>query len=139
MKKTLLQICSVVGLVILAAVVSAQAQTQYRANVPFDFQVGQKNYRAGEYFVGLLGQDSQSKIIVIRDATGRNSYAIAPTISDSKPETAILVFNRYADRYFLAEINAPSFNAELSKSKSEAKLAGGDKPQKETVAMTKKK
>ncbi|HEX8737138.1 MAG TPA: hypothetical protein VF721_17535 [Pyrinomonadaceae bacterium] len=137
MKKTLLQICSVIVLVVLAAAVSAQAQ--YRANITFDFRIDRKIYKAGEYSVGPVSRISDTKNIVIRDANGRNSYMMLPTISAvARPETAILVFNRYGDSYFLAEINAPDFSVKLSKSKAEEKLAGGEKPQKETIELARK-
>ncbi len=136
MKKTLLQICSVVGLVILLTVVT-QAQTQYRANIPFDFSIGQKNFKAGEYSVGWLTPNADSKVIVIRDAKGRNSYAIMPAIASSKTETAALTFNRYADKYFLAKINTPAFKVELLK--GEEMLGQNSKASEETVALTKKK
>jgi len=44
MKTTALQISLLIGLVVLnlMVVVSANAQTQYRAHIPFDFTIGQK-------------------------------------------------------------------------------------------------
>lgn len=137
MKKAALQICTTVGLIILIAVVSAQAQTQYRVQIPFDFNIGQKSYRSGEYSVGLLSQAADQKVIVIRDAKGRNSYAVMPTRAESgaRVDAAKLIFNRYEDQYFLAEITAPAFNAELFKSKMEERIGKNQKVRREQVAL----
>jgi hypothetical protein len=139
MKKTSLYICSLVCLVILTAAVSASAQTQYRMHIPFDFNIGQLGFAAGDYSVSLLSQASDKKLILIRDAKGRSSYTVMPTGTDSnsKIDLTNLVFNRYENQYFLAIISTPNFKAELSKSKLEEKIAKSLKAKREMLAMKK--
>jgi hypothetical protein len=136
MKKTALQIC----LVILMAIVSAQAQIKYRAHIPFDFTIGQKSYEAGDYLIGSINPYTANNIIAIQDAKARNSNFIMTTNGKdySKVEMTKLIFNRYETQYFLAGISTPSFIVELSKSKAEKKLARNQKVQREIVALIKK-
>lgn len=110
MKKELLKgltMLVVMATIALATAVSANAQpaaNRIVANVPFEFSVGYKALPAGEYSVrtiasagnGLLIQSTDGKTSALRlsEATKR--------IKD-KPQ-ARLVFHRYGNRYFLAEV-----------------------------------
>ena len=111
MKRELLKgftmLALIVTVALATAVASANAQSTARkvvANVPFEFSVGYKALPAGEYSVqtiasagdGLLIQSADGKISALRlsDATSR--------IKDKSP--ARLVFHRYGERYFLAEV-----------------------------------
>ena len=142
MKKKTLQICSVIGLVILTLMtaVSAKAQTRYRAHIPFDFTIGQKSYKAGEYLIGSLNPYAASNTIAIRDAKGRNSHILMVTLGEdySKVGIATLVFDRYEMQYSLSVIRTPSFTAKLAKSKAVERLAGNPDVQQKMVALTRK-
>jgi hypothetical protein len=48
-----------------------------------------------------------------------------------------LLFNRFDNQYFLAEMITPRGGAEFQKSKTELRLAKAAKPVKQTVAMVK--
>ncbi|MCA1605973.1 MAG: hypothetical protein LC775_10985, partial [Acidobacteria bacterium] len=75
MTKTALKMFSAIGLLILSAGVSAKAQTQYRAHIPFDFTIGEKSFKAGDYTVR-----TDSSIIAIREAKGSASYMTMVTL-----------------------------------------------------------
>ena len=104
-KFTMLVLLATLTLATAAVSVNAQATAnKLVANVPFEFSVGYKAMPAGEYSVqtiasagnGLLIQSTDGKISALRlsDATER--------IKDkSHPR---LVFHRYGERYFLAEV-----------------------------------
>lgn len=140
MKKTTLQILSVIGLVVLMSAVSVKAQTQYRAHVPFDFTIGTKDYQAGDYVIDVISKDSSNKAVAIRDAKSRNARILMATLGEdySKVTTATLVFDRFDDQYSLSMIRTPSFGAKLNAHKVSEKLAGNQKPGQKTVALTTK-
>lgn len=75
MKKKALQICSLVGLLAVLAVVSAQAQTdgRYKAQIPFDFSIGGKTYQPGSYLISVrnLDRSPTTKIFSVTDAKNR--------------------------------------------------------------------
>ena|SRR5688500_12313804 len=141
MKKTALQICSTIGLavLILMAVVSAQAQTRYRVHIPFDFTIGQNSYEAGDYFIDPLSPHTANNTFGIRDTKGRSSQILIRTPGEdySRVEKPTLVFNRYDTQYFLAEVRTPSFIVKLSKSKAQERLARIAKAEPKIVALVK--
>ena len=118
----------VVTLALTLAVVSANGQSAANrvvANVPFEFSVGYKTLPAGDYSVrsiistgnGLLIQSNDGKISALR-----LSEVTRPI--KEKPK-ARLVFHRYGQRYFLAEVWNGVDNAgrQLTKSQEERALA----------------
>jgi|SRR5688572_9237375 len=140
MKKTALQICSVLGLVIFIAIASAEAQPQYRAHIPFDFAIGQKSYKAGDYVIRSLSPDSANKVVVIRDSKGCNGYLILRTGGEdpSRVTKGTLVFDQHGTQYFLAAIRTSSFIANLPKSKARGVLVQDQRVQEKVVALVKK-
>jgi hypothetical protein len=126
MKKRALQFCLLIGSVIMMSVVSAKAQTQYRAHIPFNFTVGQKSYDAGDYVVDTLSPNSGIQSIAIRDANGRNAYLMTATLGEdrSRIEMATLVFDQYEMQYSLSAIRTPTF---IVKFESERKTRAGPK------------
>ena len=112
MKKELLKgitmLALIITLALVTAVVSANAQSanssKVVANVPFEFSVGFKSMPAGEYSVqtiasagnGLLIQSTDGKISALRLSD------LTQPGKDKPP--ARLVFHRYGERYFLAEV-----------------------------------
>ena len=118
----------IVTLALTTAVVSANAQSNANkvvADVPFEFSVGYKALPAGTYSVqsivsaadGLLIQSTDGKTSALRlsEATRRIK---------EKPQ-ARLVFHRYGERYFLAEVWNGVDNAgrQLTKSQEERAIA----------------
>ncbi len=114
----------VLGLAFVSAVVSANGQTikQVRADIPFEFIVGDKSLPAGEYAVKPL---TDNGVIAIDN---RDSHASALRMTkeiagNRKSENARLVFHRYGNRYFLAEVWMGDRNgSQLTKSREERAL-----------------
>ncbi len=107
MKKQALTVLSMASLFVLLAVGSAYADpgSEVRADVPFDFIVGNKTYPAGSYavqytdpqgvFLIQIGEDESRRIVLWRRTVP------AKSIHDNLPK---LIFNRYGDQYFLTQI-----------------------------------
>ncbi len=122
------------------SVVSAKAQTQYRAHIPFAFIIDQKSYEAGDYSVDVLNTDSANKPLAIRDMKGRNSHLIMTTPGEdySRVQVAVLVFDRYETEYSLSAIRTPSFAVKLPKSKVRETLGLNQNVQQKVVALSRK-
>ena len=118
----------IVTIALATAVVSANAQSNANkvvADVPFEFSVGYKALPAGTYSVqsivsagdGLLIQSTDGKASALRlsEATRRIK---------EKPQ-ARLVFHRYGERYFLAEVwnGVDNTGRQLTKSQEERAIA----------------
>jgi hypothetical protein len=100
----------------------AQGAPRATADIPFAFELVNQKFAAGGYELVDLGhtdgiqlRDSGTKALVYvlarRDSVGTKDAA-----------TARLVFNKYGDRHFLAEVWYPNFTRTLMKSRSERAL-----------------
>ena len=102
-----------IGMLLLITIavlgISAKGQTlayKVRANIPFDFNVGGKKFAAGSYSIvrAALSNGDQVLQIASTDESSRvysATYSLQSTRERNKPT---LVFHRYGDEYFLAQI-----------------------------------
>jgi len=133
------------ALLIVASAAQGQSlANRARFNVPFDFTFGEKKLPAGQYTVGRAIQNSDDHVVSIADQNGRSkalqlSNAVFTRRENSR---AVLVFHRYGDQYFLAQVwqAQASVGREFGISKKERELnkqlaanSSGDK----AVAMMK--
>ena len=97
------------AVLILTSAASAQGQslsTRARFSIPFDFAFGERKLPAGQYSVGRAVLSSDDITLSIIDHAGRSkgvqlSNAVFKTQANSR---AVLVFHRYGDQYFLAQV-----------------------------------
>ncbi len=123
MKKHISTIFTSISFLFILAGVSASAQAQVTADIPFDFNVGSKTLPAGKYKVNK--QNTNSLSIVVRN-TEQTPTAMALSnnlVTTGKNEQSKLVFHRYGNQYFLAEviIRGNQNGYELPTSKAERK------------------
>ena len=107
-----------------AGTASAQNGLNLAADIPFEFTVGSTTLPAGTYAVEdrtVLG------MIVVRSTDGsRTGLAVGiPAQAKATAGQAKLVFNRYGDRHFLAQVWTSSGNwgCEIRKDRSQRELA----------------
>lgn len=145
MKKHSLKIFLMFGLFAILAASSAQAQTVAReqtVNIPFSFVVGDKTFAAGSYTVARVNPRTDPSPLVIKSEDGRAKKLVLTTsVRASKAQGAArLVFNRYGDQYFLAQVWTQSDIAglEIPRSRSEKTLLAdvGRERMPEQVAIT---
>lgn len=121
-----IQLAIVVLLGVLA--INAQAQTsspqKVLANIPFTFNVGKTSMPAGKYTITVLNPSSDRRVLQIRSVDGRSS-AIVLTTDKIRPasDDAKLVFDRYGDRYFFAQVQMAGDETTLAAVKSSAEKA----------------
>ena len=124
------------AIIVLASAftVSAQAQTASAriavANIPFSFNVGNKILPAGKYTVTVVNPASDRKILQIRSTNGRASAMIQTnSVTGKTSDDAKLVFQRYGDRYFFAQVQVAGESTSFAAVKSSLQRA-----QREAVA-----
>jgi hypothetical protein len=131
----------IVAMAFITAVVSANAQESRRlkADIPFEFMVGDQTLPAGAYSVApLLGQSDAG--IMMRNA---KSSAAAMRLTDSIrgcAHQAKLIFHKYGHRYYLAEVwDATETGRQVHMSRSETaivrELAKNNQSEPETVTV----
>ena len=101
---------------------AAKSVNGMRAQIPFDFHVGDRLVSAGDYTVKALTNDE----MVLRISGGRE--AVNTTTSSGRDKgngegRARLVFHKYGDQYFLTAVwGSDSTGRTLSESKRERNL-----------------
>ena len=143
------QVYTVITLIVLvgALTVAAHAQTSSRqelhASIPFAFQVGNVTLPAGVYAITQINPSAPGVVLRFRSSDS-NSIALVQLDSTSgKAQKQQLVFHRYGDRYFLAQVWTGSVNSGLEASPSKAERAlrkelASNRLATETVAMSRR-
>jgi hypothetical protein len=103
MKPKMLFAVLVIGMTL--AVGSAFGQTMARANIPFDFSIGNSPLPSGEYTVSPAFE-GHNTVLVIRSADWRQQVIVQASAAESAKTLREnkLVFRRYGDQYFLSKI-----------------------------------
>src|SRR5262245_32917921 len=96
------------------------------ANIPFDFVVGGKEFKAGKYSVSRVAPSNSPGTLIIRgeENGGSATFNVNNAIDKGDAGTR-LIFRRYGNQYFLAKVfdGYSGEGAELLKSKSEREAA----------------
>jgi hypothetical protein len=88
---------------------AVEAQTiRMQATVPFAWEVNGKHLNAGEY---EISQNPSTKVLQIVDKSRGTGSFVMPKPTDRKNSATRLVFHRYGNKYFLAEVVAPGVTA----------------------------
>jgi hypothetical protein len=128
MKKQILKSLTMIGLVALftlaAAATDARAQsrTQYTANIPFEFTVGNETLPAGRYIITNARTPDGTVLLHVRAKGQDGAMRLTNRVRASRPrQNNVLVFNRYGERSFLAEMwsAGETEGRQLRKSKEE--------------------
>lgn len=113
------------SLLAVVAAVSVHAQnSNFRVNIPFDFIVGSQTLPAGQYSVGV---PTITGVVSINCVDHKGASVMIGTM----PQSAVgaqneekLVFHRYTNTYFLAQVWAGgSYGRKLPTTKAEDELA----------------
>ena len=82
-----------------------QTGTTVKANVKFDFQIGERIYPAGEYRIESISRLSNDilQIRSVRDVNN-NQFIIANHSNAGQRQTPRLVFQKYGENYFLTKV-----------------------------------
>ena len=146
LREKLINAVLALSILTVVAVATASAQlpgTRTSAQIPFDFIVGEQTLPAGLYELRRIGNDPYLLCIQNVDDS-RNVMIFNTSLLDDRDSIRqnALVFHRYGDIYFLAEIRSPyeGIARELQPSKEERRMrremASNDKaPQSESVAL----
>jgi len=134
MRKLMILIASFAFVLAFSPLAQAQLDEQraWKANVPYTFQVENKQLPAGQYLVKWMGGR-----LHIQSVDGKNSATVLALPVEGKvtQEKSRLVFNNYGDTHFLAAIYfaGTEQSRELLKSKAEMQIAHSKTPSKDTV------
>ena len=119
-----------IAIIVVTAVfaLNAEAQTsgsqRMRANIPFAFSVGEKTLPAGVYTLSVVNPSSDRQALQIRSQNGRFSAIVQTSaVSAHQINATKLVFRRYGDHYFFAQIEVAGDATALVASRSRSERA----------------
>jgi hypothetical protein len=127
MKKQILVVSTILSLTVtlMFKSVSAQSTHYFRVIVPFEFEINDKRFPAGEYIVRRVSSD-RPQWLAITSASERSRQTVLThkIRSGALQSESKLVFRRYGDQYFLSQIWEAGDNdgRELRTSRGEADL-----------------
>jgi len=133
MKKLLVKAGLMVGSLLIFGM-AANAQNQYRAEIPFDFHAAGKAYTAGGYSVDRIGSDGSAWLIRERKTGKARLLGTAMPSDAGRDGSGKLIFLKSDGQYTLSEIVTPSFAMKLKKTKTDVRVAGSA-AKMETVAI----
>lgn len=82
----------------------AEAQVQMVVNIPFDFVAGGTALPAGQYEVQVSRASHALLLLERKDATASVFVYTIDVDSDQAQPQSKLIFSRYGERYFLAQV-----------------------------------
>jgi hypothetical protein len=132
MRKQLLKTLAILSFLIAVAIMpvqSAQAQSlayRVRANIPFDFIVGNETLPAGDYYIYRTRQYSSDNVLTISTVEGRVlAVRLTNGVQTLTPKKeGVLIFKRYGNKHFLSQvwIAGSTFGRAFLQSRSEREL-----------------
>jgi hypothetical protein len=127
-------------LMVISAVGSANAQTSsINISIPFDFVVENQTLPAGEYNI----QPAVGGRIMLRSHDGATATTVLtlPVKSQQPSSETKLVFKRYGNQYFLAQVWSRGANVgrEVLAGRSEQEAAKNKSSERLTVLASKRK
>lgn len=122
-------------LTVALCVVAAQAQStvMLKGTVPFNFIAGDQSLPSGDYSVTALDQEIECWF----DQNGRGLFMLRtiPMGKQDNVSSTKLVFHRYGNDYYLAEIWSAGVSHEVQASRSQKRLAKTQKYEIVAVLM----
>lgn len=106
MKARVVRLATMVGLILLPVLSNAQMplkQLLFRVDIPFAFIAGGSHLPPGHYHVYHPG-DPYLIVIERDDGRARAMEYVHPSASAADQSSTKLVFNKYGDQYFLAQV-----------------------------------
>lgn len=120
-----MRVLAILSLIAILVPFTAMAQESAHFAIPFDFTVGPKSLPAGVYNVSeptphvleIRSNDGRTGILTLTNGAERSKYK----------GLAVMSFERYGDRYFLANVSNPDRGWALPQSHDEKHLIAATK------------
>lgn len=137
MKRQIVKLFGVIGLLLMAACANAQS-LKVTANVPFDFVVDKATLPAGAYSIDTI-LPASSKALAVRnhDAGVQMMFLANSAASLHDSQDTRLVFHRYGERYFLSQIwiQGSASGRQMPISARETELAKNNQPSENVIVL----
>lgn len=119
--KTIFKTITLLSFFVMLIGVGAQAQTDatMRAQVPFEFNINHQTLAADKYEVQVKRMGGTWALQISREGRTAGIYFVTQrTIRGAAPDTPQLIFHRYGEQYFLAQVRLSNDSEALTLPKS---------------------
>ena len=114
----------------------AQDQPKIKVTIPFNFVVGRKELKAGEYVVQQFGsRENQSLQFRSEDGNVEQIAFTVPLETNKIGDHERLVFHHYGDQYFLSQVWFTGDDGHEFIAGARKKKAANEKPTADQVAV----
>lgn len=136
MKRQIASFLGVFGLLLVAACANAQS-VNVKANVPFDFVVDNVTIPAGAYSIQSINDSIGSPTLMIRGNKVGRLVGSNAAENLNPAATSHLLFHRYGDTYFLAQIwvQGERHGRELRQTRRETEMAKNLRPSDDVIVL----
>jgi hypothetical protein len=110
MKATFCKVAMMIGVAALGTSCLQAQQISEKGAIPFDFQVSGQKIAAGTYTVMCMKTGAGAMLAMRNTETRKSGYLPHAVNKQGEPGESKLVFRKYGDRYFLAEVWFPEEN-----------------------------
>lgn len=141
---TMIAMIVLVGSMAVAAQAQIGGRTQLIANIPFEFRVGGKTLPAGEYTLHQVNLASDHAVLQLRSRDGSAGAMVQMgSVIGKAQESAKVIFNRYGNQYFFAQVwvDGDKTGLQAPKSRAERNIErelAGNNAKTESVALRRK-
>jgi hypothetical protein len=96
----------VLGLILVLSAVPGHADDtkKIKVTIPFDFVVGSKQLKAGNYFVQSWGNSGDGALLFRSEDGDAQQIVFVVPVEDNTGNHERLVFHRYGDEQFVAQV-----------------------------------
>ena len=139
--KKIIQIFSVLSLLVVFSCVAAKAQTveHYAAKIPFNFNIGQKSFEPGDYFIKVARYTTGTVTLSLEDNENRNLQTVLVRRNgDTAKNKPQIIFTRSENRLFLSKMFMTDMGLSIfvtTPKKNEQAAKGENKTDKSAVAV----
>jgi hypothetical protein len=115
--KSILRTGSIALAAFFALGISANAQVsrQYLVHIPFDFKVGEKVLKAGDYRLGPLEGTTNERAVLLQNSSNNDAQVLGQTAIDStgSNKQGRLTFAKISDQWLLRDVETVGFKLKL--------------------------
>jgi hypothetical protein len=117
---------------------NAQVSRQYAAHIPFDFKVGSKVFKAGDYRIAPLDGITDQRAIILQNRSTSKAAIVgqAKIASSGTSAGGQLTFIGNNDGWLLKEVKTSGFTLNVKTSGAEADNMASNKKPEETQTVS---
>ena len=120
------------ALLSLSTLGNAQVSRQYFVHIPFDFTVGGKLLKAGEYRIAPLGGSTNQRAVILESRANGEGKVIGQAAIESTESSrqGRITFAKVSDQWRLREVETAGFTLKLkTPAEGESTVASAGKPE----------